>query len=125
MQYSSKKLMRLIVPAGLCLVVAGCASPSLNHEGTQVVGHAPSHLSPGQEPGYVNWNDRTDKVSLHGGDAVAFNRHVQYENPWPRYQNRTHIHMDGEVADIAIDKYKSGNVEQPSGETATGAGSGS
>jgi len=122
-RYSSKNILRLAVPAGLCLIVAGCASPSLDHEGTQVVGHAPSHLAPGQEPGYVNWNDRTDRVSLHGGDAVAFNKHVHSENPWPRYQNKTHIHMDGEVADIAIDKYKSGNVEEPVSETTT-AGSG-
>ena len=116
MQYLSKKT-RLLAPIGLCLIIAGCAAPSLNHDGTQVVGHAPSHLSPGQEPGYVEWNDRSDRVSLHGGDAVAFNKAVQVENPWPRYQNRTHIHMDGEVADIAIDKYKSGNVDKPQAES--------
>lgn len=118
MHYSNSKMMRLIVPAGLCLVIAGCSNaPSLDTEGVEVVGHAPSHLAPGMEPGYVNWNDRTDRVSLHAGDAVAFNKAVQYENPWPRYQNKTHIHMDGNKANTAIDKYKSGNVEAPVAES--------
>ena len=114
MPYTSKKLLQALAPAGLCIALAACSAPSLHNEGTQVVGHAPSHLSPGQEPGFVNWNDRTDRVSLHGGDAVAFNRHVQYENPWPRYQNRTHIHTDGNVANSAVERYKTGSVKDPS-----------
>lgn len=123
MRYSSKLLMRLIAPAGLCLALAACSGPSLETEGVQVVGHAPSHLAPGLEPGYVDYADRSDKVSLHGGDAVAFNRVVQTENPWPRYVRRTHIHMDGERADLAVDRYKSGNVIDPSPDSSTsGAG---
>lgn len=124
MRYSSKKILRLAVPAGLCLVVAACASPSLETEGTQVVGHAPTHLAPGQEPGYINWNDRTDRVSLHSGDAVAINKHLHTDNPWPKYQNTTHIHTDGEVADAAIDRYKAGNVEAPEAVSTTGGATG-
>ena len=120
MPSTSNKLLRLIAPAGLCVVLAACSAGSLDNEGTHVVGHAPSHLSPGQEPGYVNWNDRTDRVSLHGGDAVAYNRVVQYENPWPRYQRRTHIHTDGDVAKRAIDNYKSGGVKETEAQETTG-----
>ena len=117
MRFTSKHMLRLVTPAGLCLVLAACSAPGLNQEGTQVVGHAPSHLSPGQEPGYIDWNDRSDKISLHGGDAVAFNKAVQTENPWPRHQNRTHIHMDGDVAGRAVQRYKDGEVKAPVAES--------
>ncbi len=109
MRCSSRMMMRLIVPVGVCLAVAGCSG----YGGTEIVGHEPTHLAPGLEPGYVNYADRTDQVSLSGGNAMAFNKVVQTEHPWPRYVRRTHIHMDGEVADLAIDRYKSGNVKEP------------
>lgn len=109
MRCSSKMVMRLMMTAGICLTAAGCTGLG----GTEVVGHEPTHLAPGLEPGYVDYADRKDRISLHGGDSVAFNQVVQTENPWPRGVNRTHIHTDGELADLAVDRYKTGNVKQP------------
>ena len=94
MRCSSKMMGKYVLLGLICIGVASCG-----------------------EPGYVNYSDRSDKVSLHGGDAPALNRVVQTEHPWPRYVNRTHIHMDGEVADLAVDRYKSGNVKETAVET--------
>ncbi len=121
MPYTSK----LIISAGFCVLLAGCG---YDPNGV-VVGHEPSHLAPGQEPHYVDYGDRTDTVSYHGGDAVAFNSQLQTENPWPRYVNRTHIHMDGNVAGGAYRRYKTDNVKQPNAPDPTkglsGGGGGS
>ena len=101
-RFTSKMTKHLIAPIGLCLAAAGCTNI----------------------PGYVDYGDHSDKISLHGGDAVAYNRVVQTENPWPSYVNRTHIHMDGEVADLAMDRYKSDNKKEPKGFGTTGGVSG-
>jgi hypothetical protein len=110
-------MIRTAGVAGVCMLLGACGAGSLDQPGAQVVCHAPSHISNSLEPGYVNWNDRSDQVSLTVGDAVAHNRVVQYENPWPRYQNKTHIHMDGRRGDLAIDRYTSDAVEQGKAES--------
>ncbi len=76
------------------------------------------------QPNYLTYGDRTDSVTFQAGDAVAYNRVVQTENPWPRYARQTHIHMHGEKADLAIDRYKSDQVKEPKGFTTTGGAEG-
>jgi hypothetical protein len=63
------------------------------------------------QPNYLNYADRTETVTFQAGDAPAYNRVVQTQNPWPRYAKQTHIHADGERMNGAIERYKAGNVK--------------
>lgn len=75
------------------------------------------------QPNYLNHGDRQDRVTFQAGDAVAHNKVVQTHNPWPGYAQRTHIHTNGEKIDLAIDRYKAGEVKEPEGVTTKSAGS--
>ena len=76
------------------------------------------------QPNYLNYADRTDTVTFQAGDAVAYNRVLQSQNPWPRYVNQTHIHTNGEKMDLAIDRYKSDQVKEPQGFSTTSGAEG-
>ena len=99
---SNKTAIRFAAAAVLCLPAMACTQPN-----------------------YLNTGDRIDSVTFQAGDAVAHNKVVQTQNPWPGYARRTHIHTNGEKIDLAIDRYKSDQVKAPESEATGSVGGGS
>lgn len=66
--------------------------------------------------------DRRETVSSGSGDAVASNIAVQTIDPWPRNVANTNIPMNGQRAELAIQRYRTGRVIPPSGSGTSSAG---
>lgn len=67
--------------------------------------------------------ERSDKIRLDAGDAVAQNKVMQMIDPWPRHAERTHIHHDGQRANKVMKSYheRAARVEQSSSAAASPA----
>jgi hypothetical protein len=59
--------------------------------------------------------ERSDKLSLGGGDAVATNKILQTQDPWPVASANRNLPMHGHVAAGAIERYRTGKVIPPVG----------
>lgn len=68
------------------------------------------------EDDYIN---HRDTVSLGAGDAIAVNQVTQTIDPWPPHSKDTDIHLEGERARVAIDRYQQNKVIPPRGLSTT------
>jgi hypothetical protein len=59
--------------------------------------------------------ERTDTLSLGGGDAVASNKVLQMQDPWPVASANRNLTTHGHVAASAIERYRTGKVIPPIG----------
>jgi hypothetical protein len=59
--------------------------------------------------------ERRDTVSMGGGDAVASNKVLQMQDPWPVASANRNLPMHGHVAASAMERYRTGKVIVPVG----------
>ncbi|MCP4934428.1 MAG: hypothetical protein GY927_09545 [bacterium] len=59
------------------------------------------------------YRDRSDKITLQLGDAVAVNSATHIINPWPPAAYDQNIDMDGKKALIAHKRYRSNKMIPP------------
>jgi len=55
--------------------------------------------------------ERRDTVTLHAGEAQAWNRVVHVADPWPPYVMDTKIPGDGQRTSVVIQRYSTGNAQ--------------
>ena len=55
------------------------------------------------DPNY-DYGDRSDFISLSGGDALRSNMAIQHPTPWPSYVNNTNIRTPAEIGTSALEK---------------------
>ncbi len=60
--------------------------------------------------GCTDYLARRETLSMHSGDAVAYNKALQVIDPWPVHSARTSVGMDGQRAQRAIERYHSGEA---------------
>ena len=72
--------------------------------------------------GCADYLDRRDTVTLGAGDAQAWNKTVQVDDPWPRYVMNTHIPGDGQRTAVVVRRYSTGDGGAGSGQASTSAG---
>jgi hypothetical protein len=60
-----------------------------------------------------------DTVSLGAGDAVAVNQVTHTVDPWPAYSKDTDIHLQGERARVAVERYQQNKSIPPHGLNTT------
>jgi len=68
--------------------------------------------------GCQDYYARRDALTLHSGDAVAWNKAVHVVDPWPAASADTNIPVNGRRVAIAIEKYENRGA---SGEAGAGA----
>jgi hypothetical protein len=67
------------------------------------------------------YTQRSDKVTLSGGDAQAVNTRVHEIDPWPRYVGEKRIAVNGERMAHAVERYrKAGPQPLPIESTSSG-----
>jgi hypothetical protein len=59
--------------------------------------------------------ERRDTLSMGGGDAVASNKVLQMQDPWPVASANRNLPMHGHVAASAMERYRTGKVIIPIG----------
>ena len=57
--------------------------------------------------------DRRDTISLASGEAMAANRATLAIDPWPAASGRNNIAYNGEKAEVAAERYRTGRVIPP------------
>ncbi len=62
--------------------------------------------------------ERKDTIAFSAGDAVAANEAIQIRDPWPRSSQNTNIPMDGVKAELAMRKYRYGQLQSNGGNAA-------
>jgi hypothetical protein len=62
---------------------------------------------------------RRDTVSLGAGDAIAVNKATHTIDPWPAHAKDTDIHLEGERARVAIQRYQQNKSIPPRGLSTT------
>lgn len=65
--------------------------------------------------------DRRETLSLGGGDAVATNKILQTQDPWPVVAANRNLTTHGHVAAGAMERYRTGKVIQPVGMSTSSA----
>ena len=63
--------------------------------------------------------DRRDQIWLGAGDAKNTNIVTQMYDPWPPHSANTHIAMNGQRAQTAVERYRYGKVIPPRGIAAS------
>jgi hypothetical protein len=66
--------------------------------------------------------DRREGVTFASGDAVAANRAVQTTDPWPAASADRNIQVNGDVVAAGIERYRTGKVIPPRGNSTSSAG---
>ena len=89
----SSKILRGVAVAGLAAGLAGCSE----------------------------YLDRRDGLSVQSGNAVATNKVAQMVDPWPRYSGNRNIAFDGSVMGSAVERYRTGRVIPPNGNSTSAA----
>jgi hypothetical protein len=64
--------------------------------------------------------DRRDGLSVQSGNAVETNKVVQMVDPWPRYSADRNIAFNGSVMGSAVERYRTGRVTPPVGNSTSG-----
>ena len=75
--------------------------------------------------GCSEYLDRRDGLSVQGGNAVQTNKVAQMVDPWPRDSGDRNIAFNGSVMGSAVERYRTGRVISPSGNSTSGAFQGS
>jgi hypothetical protein len=70
--------------------------------------------------GCSEYFERSNNVSLAGGNAVATNKVTQMVDPWPPASANRQIAFDGNKMEVAVDRYRTGRVIQPRGTGTSG-----
>ena len=65
-----------------------------------------------QDP-FAMYFQRTDKITLGGGDAKAVNAATHIIDPWPRYVGNRRIPGNGDRLSRAVERYRLGSYRQP------------
>jgi hypothetical protein len=65
--------------------------------------------------------DRRDTISLASGEAMAANRATLAIDPWPAASGRNNIAYNGEKAEVAAERYRTGRVIPPVNATTSSA----
>ena len=71
--------------------------------------------------GCSEYLDRRDGLSVQGGNAVQTNKIAQMVDPWPRDSANRNIAFNGSVIGSAVERYRTGRVISPSGNSTSGA----
>jgi hypothetical protein len=58
---------------------------------------------------------RRDTISLGAGDAIAVNQATHTIDPWPPHAKNTEIHLEGERARVAVERYQQNKSLPPRG----------
>lgn len=72
----------------------------------------------------ADYMERRDTVTLHAGEAQAWNKVVHTADPWPPYVMNTHIPGDGQRTAQAIQRYSTSNAQSGSADGTSTAGGG-
>jgi hypothetical protein len=62
---------------------------------------------------------RRDTISLGAGDDAAVNKATQTADPWPAYSKDKDIHLEGERARVAVERYQQNKSLPPRGMNTT------
>jgi hypothetical protein len=73
--------------------------------------------------GCADYMERRDTITLHAGEAQAWNRVVHTSDPWPPYVMDTRIPGDGQRTEVVMRRYSTGNAEAGSIPAPSSAGS--
>jgi len=65
--------------------------------------------------------DRRDTISLVSGEAMAANRATMAIDPWPVASGRHQVAYNGEKAQVASERYRTGRVIPPVNATTSSA----
>jgi hypothetical protein len=71
--------------------------------------------------GCSEYLDRRDGLSVQSGNAVETNKVAQMVDPWPRYSGNRNIAFNGSVMGSAVERYRTGRVIRPVGNSTSGA----
>ena len=69
--------------------------------------------------------ERREFTSPSLGDAVARNQAIQIIDPWPPASRDVRIVHDGARLQRAVERYRTGQVVEPKGQSTTGSGAAS
>jgi len=64
-----------------------------------------------------DYYSRRDTITLGAGDAQAVNAATHTVDPWPEHSRNTDIHMEGERAGVAVERYQQNKSVKPKGLT--------
>jgi hypothetical protein len=67
--------------------------------------------------GCSEYLDRRDGLSVQAGNAVESNKVSQMVDPWPRYSSDRNIAFNGPVMESAVERYRTGRVIPPNGNS--------
>lgn len=65
--------------------------------------------------------DRRETISLVSGESMAANRATMVIDPWPAASGRNNIAYNGEKAQVAAERYRTGRVIPPVNATTSSA----
>jgi hypothetical protein len=65
--------------------------------------------------GCSEYLDRSDLISVQGGNALQSDKVTQMVDPWPRYSGNRNLAYNGEVIQHAYERYRTGHVTPPNG----------
>lgn len=71
--------------------------------------------------GCSEYLDRRDTLSLQSGNAVTTDKVSQMVDPWPRASANRNIAFDGSVMGSAVERYRTGKVIVPVGNSTSAA----
>lgn len=75
--------------------------------------------------GCSEYLDRRDALSVQSGNAVQTAKVAQMVDPWPRDSGNRNIAFDGSVMGSAVERYRTGRVIPPNGNSTSGVFQGS
>jgi hypothetical protein len=75
--------------------------------------------------GCSEYLERRDGLSVQSGNAVQTNKVAQMVDPWPRDSGNRNIAFNGSVMGSAVERYRTGKVIPPVGNSTSGAFQGS
>jgi hypothetical protein len=61
----------------------------------------------------------SDFITRQAGDAVAVNKAVQTDDPWPKEARKRKLDVDGKRAEVAIKRYEQNKSVPPKGLNTT------
>lgn len=67
------------------------------------------------------YRERRETISVHSGEAMAANRVTHMIDPWPAASGRRDIAYNGEKAQTASERYRTGRVIPPVNATTSSA----
>jgi hypothetical protein len=71
--------------------------------------------------GCSEYLERRDGLSVQSGNAVQTNKVAQMVDPWPPYSGNRNIAFNGSVMGGAVERYRTGRVIAPNGNSTSGA----